>query len=130
MKCIYLECNVSVFRRVSIYQIYKNRKFILKCNNISQYYCFYCIFDQRNAALVQHKRLLLITLYFYLKKFISTSILDFWTLLHVSSHKTGLILIIFIFTILQYINSRYSIYCTFPCIPCIHINIYYMFNYV
>ncbi len=25
---------------------------ILNCNNISQYYSFYCIFDQINAALV------------------------------------------------------------------------------
>ncbi len=23
---------------------------VFKCNNISQYYCFYCIFDQINAA--------------------------------------------------------------------------------
>ncbi len=31
--------------------------FILNCFNISQYYCFYCIFDQINAA-SKHKRLL------------------------------------------------------------------------
>ncbi len=30
----------------------KQKTFILNCNNISQYYCFYCIFDQINAALV------------------------------------------------------------------------------
>ncbi len=29
----------------------------LNCNNISEFYCFYCIFDQRNAALVSRRGL-------------------------------------------------------------------------
>ncbi len=32
--------------------ILKQKTVILNCNNISQYYCFYCIFDQINVALV------------------------------------------------------------------------------
>ncbi len=38
---------------------------ILKLNNISQYYCFYCIFDQINAALVDIK----LTSFKIMKKF-------------------------------------------------------------
>ncbi len=34
------------------FKIYKQKMIILNCNNISQYYCFYCIFDQINAAVV------------------------------------------------------------------------------
>ncbi len=30
----------------------QTKMFILNCISISQYYCFYCIFDQINAALV------------------------------------------------------------------------------
>ncbi len=33
------------------FTIYSNRKDVLSCNNISQYYNFCCIFDQINAAL-------------------------------------------------------------------------------
>ncbi len=29
------------------------KKCICNCNNILQYYCFYCIFDQINATLVR-----------------------------------------------------------------------------
>ncbi len=32
--------------------MFKYKIVILNCNSISQYYCFYCIFDQINAALV------------------------------------------------------------------------------
>ncbi len=32
----------------------KIKKSILKCNNISHYYCFYYISDQINAALVEN----------------------------------------------------------------------------
>ncbi len=38
--------------------IYSNRKGILYRINISQYYCFYCMFDQINAALVSIRHLL------------------------------------------------------------------------
>ncbi len=34
------------------YNILKKKTAILNCNNISQYYRFFCIFDQINAALV------------------------------------------------------------------------------
>ncbi len=33
----------------------KEKTIILNCKNISQYYSFYCIFDQINAALVSIK---------------------------------------------------------------------------
>ncbi len=35
--------------------MYFNRKVILNCNTISQYYIFYCIFDQINAAFVSRR---------------------------------------------------------------------------
>ncbi len=40
---------------ISHFTIYSNRKAILNCNNISQYYSFYCIFSQINAALVSRR---------------------------------------------------------------------------
>ncbi len=33
----------------------KQKSVVLKCNNISQYFCFYCVFDQINAAIVNKK---------------------------------------------------------------------------
>ncbi len=33
----------------------ENKTAILNCNYIPQYFCFYCIFDQMNAALVSRR---------------------------------------------------------------------------
>ncbi len=35
-----------------IFKYIKKKIFISNCNNISQYYCFYCIFDLIKVALV------------------------------------------------------------------------------
>ncbi len=36
---------------------FKIKQFFFNCNNISQYYWFYCIFNQINAALVRKRDL-------------------------------------------------------------------------
>ncbi len=51
------------------FTIFLNRRVLLKCNNISQYYRFYCIFDQINAALVRLLSKALKSLFFSLKFF-------------------------------------------------------------
>ncbi len=48
------------------FTIYSNRSIILNSNNISQYYCFYCSFEQINAALVSQRYYYS----FYIKHFI------------------------------------------------------------
>ncbi len=56
---VFLEKSASEFFRFSITGINYILKYIqietviLNCNNISQYYLMYCIFDQTNAALVR-----------------------------------------------------------------------------
>jgi len=40
------------------FKIFEDRKyFILNCNNISQYYYFYCILEQINRALVRKRHI-------------------------------------------------------------------------
>ncbi len=40
--------------------IFKKKAVISNCNNILQYYSFYCIFDQINATLVSREILIII----------------------------------------------------------------------
>jgi len=40
---------------ITFLNVFKQKTVILNCNNISQYYCFYCIIDQINAAVVSRK---------------------------------------------------------------------------
>ncbi len=49
---------------------------ILNCNNIAQYYCFYCIFEQINEALVSIRYILkkiIIMIYIYIYIYIKGS---------------------------------------------------------
>jgi len=60
-------------------QLYSHRKkAILNCDNISQYPCFYCIFDQINAALSTKDFLIYIEcIHLLLSGFITTNNSDF-----------------------------------------------------
>ncbi len=53
---MFLEQQISIlewFLKVRVAHLNNFTLTILNCNNISQYYCFYCIFDQINVALVR-----------------------------------------------------------------------------
>ncbi len=61
-------------------KIYSNKKTVIwNCNNISQYYCFYCIFNQINAALVRIRDFLpILTIWIMVYSKILENLVNFW----------------------------------------------------